>query len=161
MRPRKVLDTSLLWPRPCYGDKCYRQNRPGVRPDASQGASCDDQAVLRTLLIVDDHEQFRRTARALLEAEGFDVVGEAGDGRTAIAAAQRLVPEIVLLDVQLPDMDGFEVARLLAASELAPAIVLTSTRDASSYRHRLVGTPARGFVPKSELDGATIAKLVA
>ena len=114
-----------------------------------------------TLLIVDDHEHFRSMAKALLEAEGYDVVGEAADGLSAIAASARLRPEIVLLDIQLPDMDGFEVASVLAASASAPAIVLTSTRDAASYRHRLSESPARGFVPKNELNGATIARLVA
>ena len=69
--------------------------------------------VSRTVLIVDDHADFRRTVRALLEADGFDVVGEAADGRLAIAEANRLRPRLVLLDIQLPDIDGFEVARRL------------------------------------------------
>ena len=63
-----------------------------------------------TVLIVDDHPSFRASARTLLEAEGYDVVGEAENGESAVAAALRLRPDLVLLDVQLPDIDGFEVA---------------------------------------------------
>jgi DNA-binding NarL/FixJ family response regulator len=113
-----------------------------------------------TVLIVDDHAPFRETVRALLEHGGFDVVGEAADGRSALAEAARLRPELVLLDVQLPDVDGFDVAAALAASAGAPAVVLTSTRGASSYRKRLAGSPARGFVPKSELSGEALTALV-
>jgi DNA-binding NarL/FixJ family response regulator len=116
---------------------------------------------MRTVLIVDDHPTFRTTARALLEAEGFDVVGEAGNGRTAIAEVERLRPEIVLLDVQLPDIDGFEVtARLLARDGAAPQIVLTSSRDASDFGPLVAESGARGFVAKDELSGAAIAALV-
>ena len=86
-----------------------------------------------TVLIVDDHADFRAFARTLLQAEGFEVVGEAPDGATALARARELKPQIVLLDVQLPDMDGFAVCEQLVAHEDAPAVVLTSTRTASSY----------------------------
>src|SRR5215211_7728684 len=93
---------------------------------------CDDSGV-KTLLIVDDHISFRSTARTVLEAEGFDVVGEAGNGAEALACASRLRPDVVLLDVQLPDMDGFEIAALLSANGRSPAIVLTSSRDAAEF----------------------------
>jgi DNA-binding NarL/FixJ family response regulator len=115
--------------------------------------------VSRTVLIVDDHEGFRRTARALLEADGFEVVGEAADGASAIAEATRLRPSLVLLDIQLPDLDGFEVAARLAEAADPPAVVLTSSRNASSYRRRLAESPAKGFVPKSELSGEALAVL--
>jgi DNA-binding NarL/FixJ family response regulator len=117
--------------------------------------------VRRTILIVDDHAQFRRAARALFEADGYNVVGEAADGRSAIEAASSLRPDIVLLDVQLPDLDGFEVARRMVDAGLSAAIVLTSTRDRASYRRRLAQSPARGFIPKSELVGAAIEELTA
>jgi DNA-binding NarL/FixJ family response regulator len=117
--------------------------------------------VPRTLLIVDDHVGFRQMARRLLEASGFDVVGEACDGLTAVEAASRLRPRVVLVDVQLPDLDGFEVAVRLARLEPAPAVVLTSSRDAVSLRRRLESSPVRGFIPKDELTGAVLAKLVA
>ncbi len=112
------------------------------------------------VLIVDDHAPFRSIARALLTAEGFEVVGEAGDGRSALEASRRLHPTVVLLDIQLPDLDGFEVARQLAADPGGPAVVLTSSRDSSSYRRRLAGSTARGFIPKAELSGAAVAALV-
>lgn len=110
----------------------------------------------RSVLIVDDHDGFRAFARALLESEGFEIVGEAGDGASALQAVQRLGPDLVLLDVQLPDLDGFEVAKRLAAAERAPAVVLVSTRDAASYRRRLAETSARGFISKGELSGAAL-----
>jgi two-component system, NarL family, nitrate/nitrite response regulator NarL len=110
----------------------------------------------RTVLIVDDHDEFRRFSRTLLEAHGFDVTGEAPDGEAALAAAREQHPEIVLLDVQLPGLDGFEVARQLATGRNAPRVVLTSTREASDYGHRLSDAPVVGFVPKQELSGAAI-----
>jgi len=118
--------------------------------------------MVRTVLIVDDHSGFRSLARALLEADGFDVIGEAADGASALAAAKRLRPALVLLDIQLPDLDGFEVAERLAdQSESPPVVVLISTRAASSYRHRLADSPAVGFVAKSELAGAALSALLA
>lgn len=110
-----------------------------------------------TVLIVDDHDGFRDSARALLEADGFDVVGEAADGESAIAEATRLQPGCVLLDIQLPDVDGFEVAQRLAETVDPPAVVLTSSRGASAFRRRLASSPALGFLPKSELSGEALA----
>ena len=112
------------------------------------------------MLIVDDHPGFRSAARALLEADGFDVVGEAADGESGLAAAERLRPGLVLLDIQLPDLDGFAVAERLATAEPAPAVVLVSSRDSSAYRWRLADSPARGFIPKSDLSGAAVTALV-
>jgi DNA-binding NarL/FixJ family response regulator len=109
-----------------------------------------------SVLIVDDHPSFRASARRLLEAEGFNVVGEAADGRAAIAAAQELQPELVLLDVQLPDLDGFEVAARLAALGLPSAVVLTSSRNAAEYGRMVAETPVRGFIPKADLSGAAL-----
>ena len=114
-----------------------------------------------TVLIVDDHAGFRALARGLLEAEGYDVVGEAGDGEAGISEAERLRPAVVVLDVQLPGLDGFGVAERLARLADPPAVVLVSSRDPSSYRRRLTDTPVRGFIRKSELTGAAVAALVA
>ena len=119
------------------------------RPEAS--------ASRPTALIVDDHEGFRQAARALLEESGFAVIGEAVDGGEAIAAVARLHPWLVLLDVQLPGLDGFEVAVRLADGPDPPLVILTSTRGAASYRRRLAGSPAAAFVPKSELSVAALA----
>ena len=112
------------------------------------------------MLIVDDHPTFRATARVVLEAEGYEVVGEVGDGAAAIEAAGALSPDIVLLDVQLPDTDGFAVAARLTANGNGPAVVLTSSRDAADFGPLVTESGARGFVPKAELSGAAIAALV-
>lgn len=113
-------------------------------------------------LIVDDHPSFRATARALLEAEGFEVVGEAADGRSALAEILRLRPQLVLLDVQLPDMSGFEVtaAALAATNGGVPAVVLTSSRDGADYGDAIAACGARGFVAKGELSGSVLAALL-
>jgi DNA-binding NarL/FixJ family response regulator len=110
-----------------------------------------------TVLIVDDHEGFRHVARALLEADGVQVVGEAADGESAIKEAARLRPQLVLLDVQLPDIDGFEVAARIGEASDPPAVVLTSSYAASSYRRRLAHSAARAFIPKGELSGEALA----
>ncbi len=113
-----------------------------------------------TLLIVDDHDAFRASAARLLAADGFAVVGEAADGESAIKAARSLMPDVILLDIQLPDVDGFAVADrvLTAAAENghAPAIVLTSSRDASDYGPSVARSGARGFIGKADLSGAAL-----
>jgi DNA-binding NarL/FixJ family response regulator len=114
-----------------------------------------------TVLIVDDHEPFRQRARALLEADGFEVLGEAADGESALEASRRLRPEVVLLDVQLPGLDGFAVAERLAADSYAPTVVLISSRAAETYRRRLQTSPAHGFIAKAELSGRCLASLLA
>ena len=114
----------------------------------------------RTVLIVDDHEAFRQSASVMLEAEGFHVIGQAADGSEALAQAERLRPEVVLLDIQLPGADGFTVAERLAALADAPRVVLISSREANAYGHRLGEAPARGFIAKRELSGEALAALV-
>ncbi|HET7445202.1 MAG TPA: response regulator transcription factor [Solirubrobacterales bacterium] len=115
----------------------------------------------KSVLIVDDHPSFRASARRMLEASGYAVVGEAADGAAAIAAAGELGPDLVLLDVQLPDLSGFEVAERLAALEgNGPEVVLTSSRDRSEYGGDVEASPARGFIPKADLSGEALAELV-
>ena len=114
-----------------------------------------------TVLIVDDHAGFRSGARSLLEAEGFDVLGEAADGESAVEQARRLRPQVVLLDVQLPGMDGFAVAEQLAADPAAPAVVLISSRGRGAFRDRLEATPVRGFITKAEFSGECLSSLLA
>lgn len=121
---------------------------------------CDDQGVRPTVLIVDDHEAFRESVSALLGAEGFAVVGEAADGGAAIAACERLRPDVVLLDIQLPDLDGFAVAERLAAVREPPTVVLISSREAEAYGPRLDAAAARGFISKRELSGTALAALI-
>jgi DNA-binding NarL/FixJ family response regulator len=114
----------------------------------------------QTVLIVDDHPSFRVTSRALLEAEGYDVVGEAADGASAIEAAKRLRPDVMLLDVQLPDMDGFAVAEALCRNGWSPMVVLTSSRDLSDFGSLVKTCGARGFVPKAELSADRLSTLL-
>lgn len=113
-----------------------------------------------TVLIVDDHAEFRASARALLEVEGFPVVGEAADGAEAIEAVAALRPSVVLLDIQLPGSDGIAVAEDIASGPDPPVVVLISSRDAAVYGPRLRQTAARGFIAKSELSGAALAKVI-
>jgi DNA-binding NarL/FixJ family response regulator len=113
------------------------------------------------VLIVDDHAPFRALARVLLDSDGFDVVGEAGDGVDGLRAAARLRPDVVLLDVQLPGCaesggDGFDVAEALATHAPPPAVVLVSSRSCGDYGHRVAASPAHGFIAKAELSGATL-----
>jgi DNA-binding NarL/FixJ family response regulator len=115
----------------------------------------------RTVLIVDDHPSFRATARLLLESDGWTVVGEAPDGSAALSEACRLRPDIVLLDVNLPDIDGFVVSQELSAHADAPDIVLVSSRDACDYGERVQACGARGFVAKADLSGDALRELVA
>jgi DNA-binding NarL/FixJ family response regulator len=113
----------------------------------------------RSVLIVDDHAEFRRVARELLQAGGYNVVGEAADGESALSEVARLRPELVLLDINLPDLDGFELTARFARGADPPAVVLTSSRSLSSYRRRLADSQALGFIAKSELSGAALAAL--
>lgn len=116
--------------------------------------------MLRTVLIVDDHDGFRAGARELLEADGFQILGEAADGESAVEAARRLRPDVVLLDIQLPGLDGFAVAERLAAGADPPVVVLISSRAEQAYRRRLASSPARGFISKGEFSGECLASLL-
>jgi DNA-binding NarL/FixJ family response regulator len=140
-----------------------------VRQTAARGAVIrmgkgplvrENRRVPTTVLVVDDHPGFRARARLLLESEGYEVVGEAGDGETALAEARRLRPELVLLDVQLPDVDGFDVAARITGGDGAPAVVLTSSRDWSDSAELIARSGARGFLPKDRLSGETIGELL-
>ena len=113
----------------------------------------------KRVLIVDDHQPFRAIARELLESAGYVVTGEATDAAEALAAIAADFPDAVLLDVQLPDRDGFAVAEALATAD-GPAVVLISSREADDYGPRVASSGARGFIPKSKLSAATFAALV-
>ena len=114
----------------------------------------------RRVLVVDDHPSFRRCAGALLRAEGFEVVGEAADGTAALALAAELAPELVLLDVQLPDLDGFEVAARLLARDPELKVVLVSSRDRSAYGSRIDASGAMGFISKGDFSGLELERLL-
>jgi two-component system chemotaxis response regulator CheY len=116
--------------------------------------------VIRTVLVVDDHSGFRSLVRELLQDGGFQVVGEAGDGAAALAATRALRPEVILLDIQLPDLDGFEVTRRLLADGQAATVVLISSRDAGDYGGRIAASGAAGFIAKAELSAARLEALL-
>ena len=113
-----------------------------------------------TVLIIDDHAEFRSSARALLVAEGFDVVSHAGTDADAIHAVRLLNPDVVLLDVNLPDVDGVAVAESAALLSDRPMVVLVSSRDEAAYGARLVDAPVRSFLVKSDLSGASLRRLL-
>jgi len=117
------------------------------------------RGVQKRVLIVDDHQPFRAIARELLEDAGYIVSGEAADGAEALAAVAANAPDAVLLDVQLPDCDGFAVATEITSAD-GPMVVLISSRDADDYGRQVVACGARGFIPKSKLSAATVAALL-
>ena len=121
--------------------------------------SADNHCVSPTVLIVDDHAAFRALARRVLQADGYDVVGEATDGQTGLDAAGSLQPDVVLLDVRLPDMDGFQVACDLASCCTA-AVIVTSSSDDPLYPGLAVSSGARGFVAKHDVCGAVLDRLL-
>jgi DNA-binding NarL/FixJ family response regulator len=114
-----------------------------------------------TILIVDDHPSFRASARTVLESEGFEVIGEAVDGASAISEVCRLRPQVVLLDVQLPDIDGFDVCLKITAHAEHPTVIMTSSRDGSDFGPLVSTSGASGFVPKAELSGERMQELLA
>jgi DNA-binding NarL/FixJ family response regulator len=134
----------------------------GVRasPDVPGVLQCQHQSMVRRVLIVDDHPGFRAQARVMLAAAGYDVVGEAADGESGVRVARELSPDVVLLDVQLPGITGFEVLRLVHGEPDPPAVVLISSRDASDYGRRVERSGARGFIPKAELSARTLAAVL-
>jgi DNA-binding NarL/FixJ family response regulator len=115
---------------------------------------------LRRVLVVDDHPSFRRCVRALLTSEGYEVVGEAEDGESAIELAAELSPDLVLLDIQLPGINGFDVITRLHERDPALAIVLISSRDRSAYGSALGTSGARGFIAKADLSRGALARLL-
>ena len=117
-------------------------------------------AMSRSVLLVDDHAGFRAQARALLTAAGYDVIGEAADGESAVRLARALAPQLVLLDIQLPDISGFEVVGRLHEQPDPPATILISSRDASDYGGRVGRSPAVGFIGKADLSGPAIEALL-
>jgi len=121
---------------------------------------CKTERVSGRLLIVDDDAGFRRIARMLLSGSEWTVVGEASDGETAIGAARRLAPDLVLLDVNLPGEDGITVSHRLADADPPPAVVLVSSHGREDFGARLRAAPVAGFVPKDELSVERLAEIL-
>ena len=113
------------------------------------------------VLLVDDSSDFRGAARQLLERHGFSVVAEADTGIGAIERAREIRPDLVLVDCQLPDIDGFEVAERLSQLGLPAAVILTSSLDGADFGALVDGSPALGFLPKAELSAPAIEALLA
>jgi DNA-binding NarL/FixJ family response regulator len=117
-------------------------------------------AMKRTVLVVDDHEGFRASARKLLEAEGFEVVGEAADAASGMDQVAELHPDVVLLDVHLPDIDGVQACKWMSTLNGGSAIILISSHDISDLGGALSECPAIGFIPKSELSGEALSEVL-
>lgn len=113
----------------------------------------------RTVLLVDDHPGFRRMARLLLQSGGYVVVGEAATAEEAVTTARELEPDLVLLDVRLPDGNGADVADFLATLPHPPGVVLTSSHEWRGLGSHLEQGPVLGFVPKDQLTVAKLAEL--
>jgi DNA-binding NarL/FixJ family response regulator len=113
-----------------------------------------------SVLIVDDHPGFRARAQALLVSAGYEVVGEAADGESGVRVARDLSPDLVLLDIQLPDITGFEVVRMVHCEPHPPAVVLISSREASDYGSRIGRSGALGFISKAELSARTLGAML-
>jgi len=112
------------------------------------------------VLIVDDHPSFRSIAGRMLTGGGFTVVGEAADGAGALLAALHLRPDVVLLDIGLPDTDGFRVAEALAGQPDPPAVVLMSSRASADYGPVVGRSPVAGFISKADLSGSAVRRLL-
>ena len=134
----------------------------GNAEDSEAAGLAANQNPLRPtrVLIVDDHAPFRSIARQILAADGFLTVGETAGGAEAIRACGELCPDLVLLDVQLPDIDGFAVAAVLTSRVDPPAVVLVSSRSRSDYGSRIEDCRARGFIAKAELSGDAVRRLL-
>lgn len=137
-----------------------RVARSQGKPRGGTAAICDDDLVPISVLIVDDHSEFRAVARELLEDAGYQVTGEAASAAEAIAAVAAQSPDIVLLDVGLPDGNGFEVASRISHRSGGPIVVLVSSREAEDYGRRVARSGARGFLSKSRLSAATLASVL-
>jgi len=120
-----------------------------------------DQQMEHRVLIVDDNGAFRAAARKLLERAGFSVVAEAESGAGGVEEAKAHSPDVAIVDVQLPDFDGFEVAARLSELEAAPQVILISSLDGADFGALVAGSSALGFVPKAELSASLISGLLA
>ena len=125
------------------------------------GAGWHDQQMDHRVLIVDDNGAFRAAARQLLERAGFSVVAEAGSGAGGVEEAKAHSPDVAIVDVQLPDFDGFEVAERLSRLDVPPRVILTSSLDDADFGTLVAGSSALGFVPKAELSASLVGALLA
>ena len=121
----------------------------------------DPSKVSLRCLIVDDNALFLEGAAALLRREGLDVIGVASNSAQAIQLASELRPDVTLVDIDLGDEDGLEVARQL--SDISPVhskVILISTHSEDDLAHLIAMSPALGFVPKTRLSAQAIRDLL-
>jgi CheY-like chemotaxis protein len=165
-RGRLASSSSRRWGRRTSLDRrlagtCPHRSQPpnldGAGPVPAATAPCDDRVVNRSILLVDDHAGFRAEARAMLEADGYEVIGEAANGAAAVAEANRLGPDIVLLDVGLPDASGLDLVTPIRSAAPGTLIVLISSRQAGDYGERLSSSGADGFIDKASLSPQALA----
>jgi len=159
----------------CYA--CCRARRPGPRGLAvkpvrvfplfrlecvahTENVIAESKPPVGTLVVVDDHAGFRQVVRQMLTAAGWQVIGEASTGAAVPDMVMRLAPDLVLLDVVLPDTDGFTVAERLAAAGCRSAVVLISGHDRSDFEGRVRAAPVRGFLAKEMISGQALAQLL-
>ena len=121
---------------------------------------CDDERVSKTIVIVDDHADFRAHVADLVASAGYEVVGSCPDGRSAVEAIATLRPHVVLLDVQLPDIDGFGVLERTRNRGETPIVILTSTREVADYGRRVARSGAAGFISKPDLSAQSLDRVV-
>jgi DNA-binding NarL/FixJ family response regulator len=111
------------------------------------------------VLIVDDQEPFRLAARAVVEAtEGFEVAGESESGEAGVQAARDLDPDLVLMDVNLPGIDGLEATRQILDGSDAVVVLLLSTYEEEEYGPRAAECGAAAYIPKSSFEPDRLAE---
>lgn len=131
-------------------------------PYWQRGLACSNcRRVIASVLIVDDYAGFRASARRLLESEGWEVVGEAADGASGLRCVEELAPDVVLLDIHLPDVDGRLVSRRISEGPSDSVVVLISSRGSAELGDSVEGAGAAGFICKGDLSGAALRELVA
>jgi DNA-binding NarL/FixJ family response regulator len=135
--------------------------KSGAGYTMERSAGWHDQPMDHRVLIVDDNGAFRAAARQLLERAGFAVVAEAGSGGGGVEEARAHSPDVAIVDVQLPDFDGFEVAERLSELDVPPRVILVSSLDGADFGALVAGSSALGFLPKAELSASLINALLA
>lgn len=112
------------------------------------------------VLIVDDQLPFREASRMVVEmTDGFEVLGEAENGEQAIALVAELRPDLVLMDVQMPGIDGIETTRRIKSAPHPPVVIVMSTHESGDYVEVAVAAGAVGFVPKSQFGLDTLDEM--
>ncbi len=112
------------------------------------------------VLVVDDQRLVRAGFREILSGEGFDIVGEAADGREAVELAGRLRPDVVLMDIQMPTLNGIEATRqILAQREAGPRVLVLTTFDLDEYVYEALRAGASGFLLKDAPEEQLVAAI--